>query len=67
MKTTENEACGEGKRQHVAHLPRHVRQPLRLLPCPGLLDHGRGDVDAGHMAGNLGDDTGNESWPAGDI
>ena len=65
--TAEKDDSGEWQREHVPNSPIHVRQPHRLLPLPGLVDHGRGDVDAGDVPGDTGHRTGDEAGAAGDI
>ena len=48
-------------------MPVHVCQPQRPLPLAGLCDHGRGEVDAGDVSGNLCDRTGDEAGATSDI
>jgi len=58
---------GPRQRQGIPHQPVQVGQPLFLLPLLCLFDHGRGDVDAGHLPGIGGKGTGHQPWPAGHV
>ena len=51
----------------VADSPSHVGQPERQLPCPGLLDHGDGQVNSGDVPGHSGDLTGDQSRPTAHV
>jgi integrase len=54
----------EGQGHRVPDDPRQVRQALRPLPGTGLLDHGRGQVDACDVAGDLGQRAGDQAGAA---
>ena len=53
--------------EHVTHPPLHIRQPHRLLPLPGLFDHGRSNIDSRNVPGDCGHRTSDKSRATGHI
>ena len=67
MTTTEKAASGNGS--GTASPTSQVRfvRPFDSLPRLGLLDHGRRHVDAGDVAGDLGQRAGDQAGAAGHV
>jgi hypothetical protein len=53
--------------QHVALLPGEIVEALLLLRSPGLLEHGRSQIDAGGMPHHAGERASQQPRPAGHI